>query len=123
MNAGKISSLFVPTCYILHLLRILLIVHHHLSSPRSIFLWRAHMFPTLALDFREKIGGEVKIQEYCHRLAREGGKRVAEILGTQLLDPDDRFTASMVSAAPGPYMPSYVNIPLFSKGGYRAPYP
>jgi hypothetical protein len=49
-----------------------------------------------ALDFRERIGGERKIQEYCHRIALQGGRKAAEILGTDLMDERDEFTASMV---------------------------
>lgn len=35
---------------------------------------------------REVCGGEEKIRSYCTNLAREGGHRVAEILGTSVLD-------------------------------------
>ena len=35
---------------------------------------------------REVCGGEEKIRSYCNNLAREGGHRVAEILGTYVLD-------------------------------------
>jgi len=51
-----------------------------------------------ALDFREAIGGERRIQAYCHELARSGGKKMAQVLGTRLMDEDDEFTASMVCA-------------------------
>ncbi len=41
---------------------------------------------TEALRFRNEVcGGEERIREYCHTLAREGGARVAEILGTEVL--------------------------------------
>lgn len=50
----------------------------------------------IALDFRERIGGERNIQEYCHRIALEGGRKAAEILGTDIMDERDEFTASMV---------------------------
>lgn len=33
-------------------------------------------------------GGEQKIRDYCHQLAREGGKRMAEILGTETMVRD-----------------------------------
>ena len=39
-----------------------------------------------ALDFREWLGGEVKINEYCRDIAIRGGKRLAEILGTEEMD-------------------------------------
>ncbi|KDQ15804.1 hypothetical protein BOTBODRAFT_108045 [Botryobasidium botryosum FD-172 SS1] len=48
-----------------------------------------------ALDFRASIGGEKKINEYCHSLAVKGGKRLAEILGTRTLDETGEFTANM----------------------------
>jgi hypothetical protein len=51
-----------------------------------------------ALDFREAIGGEREIQAYCHTLARSGGKKMAQVLGTRLMDERDEFTAAMVCA-------------------------
>lgn len=50
----------------------------------------------VALRFREWLGGEHKINEYCHDLAVKGGRRLAEILGTQVLDPDGSLTLNMV---------------------------
>lgn len=42
-----------------------------------------------ALKFREEVcGGEDAIREYCFRLAREGGRRAAEILGTEEMGAD-----------------------------------
>ena len=39
-----------------------------------------------ALKFRNEVcGGEERIREYCFWLAREGGARVADILGTEVL--------------------------------------
>jgi hypothetical protein len=55
--------------------------------------------PTV-LRFREWIGGEEKINEYCHDLALKGGKRLAEILGTRLLDSTGEFTLNMVGCCP-----------------------
>jgi hercynylcysteine S-oxide lyase len=49
-----------------------------------------------ALEFRNWIGGETKINEYCHSTALEGGKRLAEVLGTRVLDPEGDLTANMV---------------------------
>ncbi|KAH8913083.1 PLP-dependent transferase [Coniochaeta sp. PMI_546] len=39
-----------------------------------------------AIKWRESIGGEAKIIEYQTTLAKEGGKKVAEILGTEVLE-------------------------------------
>ncbi|KAL4259543.1 Pyridoxal phosphate-dependent transferase [Pleurotus pulmonarius] len=50
-----------------------------------------------ALRFREWLGGEDKINSYCHDLAVAGGKRLAEVLGTQVLDPDGSLTLNMVN--------------------------
>lgn len=43
-----------------------------------------------ALDFRTWLGGEAKINEYCHGLALRGGKRIAEVMGTQMMDSDEK---------------------------------
>ncbi|KAG9315188.1 pyridoxal phosphate-dependent transferase [Chiua virens] len=50
-----------------------------------------------AMDFREWLGGERKINEYTHTLAIAGGKRLAERLGTSVLDPDGELTLNMVN--------------------------
>jgi selenocysteine lyase/cysteine desulfurase len=40
-----------------------------------------------ALKFRQlTCGGEAKIRAYCENIAKEGGKRMAEILGTEVMD-------------------------------------
>ncbi len=49
-----------------------------------------------ALRFRSWLGGEEKINEYCHKLAIAGGKRLAEVLGTRVMDPDGSLTLNMV---------------------------
>jgi len=51
-----------------------------------------------ALDFREWLGGEIKINEYCRTLAIKGGERLAEILGTEGMDktPNHELTLNMV---------------------------
>lgn len=44
-----------------------------------------------SLEFREKFcGGEVEIRQYCWEIARIGGKRVADILGTEVMDNETR---------------------------------
>ncbi|TFY71154.1 hypothetical protein EVG20_g1849 [Dentipellis fragilis] len=50
-----------------------------------------------ALDFREWLGGEAKIYEYCHKVALDGGKRLAELLGTEVLDKTGEQTLTMVN--------------------------
>ncbi|KAF4611875.1 hypothetical protein D9613_003575 [Agrocybe pediades] len=50
-----------------------------------------------ALQFRTRIGGEEKINAYCRDLAFRGGKVVADILGTCLLDPTGDLTLNMVN--------------------------
>lgn len=60
-----------------------------------------------ALKFREWIGGEEKLNKYCHDLAINGGKKLAELLGTQVMDKDGEFTANMVS-------PNFCSCPTLS---------
>ncbi|KAG9315187.1 pyridoxal phosphate-dependent transferase [Chiua virens] len=56
-----------------------------------------HLSIGAAMDFREWLGGEHKINEYTHALALAGGKHLAERLGTSALDPDGEFTLNMVN--------------------------
>ncbi len=51
-----------------------------------------------AIAFRRRMGGEQKINDFCHTLAVAGGRLVAEILGTKVMDSTDNgeLTASMV---------------------------
>ncbi|KAG7447413.1 PLP-dependent transferase [Guyanagaster necrorhizus] len=50
-----------------------------------------------ALDFRKWLGSEGAINEYCHKLAIEGGKALAKVLNTKVMDEDGQFTAHMVN--------------------------
>ncbi|KAG6901487.1 hypothetical protein C0995_011250 [Termitomyces sp. Mi166 len=50
-----------------------------------------------ALKFRRWLGGEEKISAYFHDLAVKGGKRLAEIFNTEVMDPDGSFTWNMVN--------------------------
>ncbi|KAJ3505666.1 hypothetical protein NLJ89_g7299 [Agrocybe chaxingu] len=59
--------------------------------------WSSHLTVADALDFRAWLGGEAKINAYCHALALKGGKVLAEILGTQVVDPDGDLTLNMVN--------------------------
>lgn len=56
-----------------------------------------YMSVNAALDFREWLGGEHKINEYIRKLAVEGGKHLARRLGTELLDPEGHMTLNMVN--------------------------
>ncbi|TFY57850.1 hypothetical protein EVJ58_g6777 [Rhodofomes roseus] len=54
-----------------------------------------------ALEFRSFLGGEDRINQYCHYLALAGGKRLSEVMNTHMLyppeDPESElFTANMV---------------------------
>ncbi|PKC74274.1 PLP-dependent transferase [Rhizophagus irregularis] len=49
-----------------------------------------------ALEFRKKIGGEEKIQNYCKKLAIEGGNLISSILGTEIIGPES-IIQSMVN--------------------------
>ncbi|TFK33142.1 PLP-dependent transferase [Crucibulum laeve] len=65
-----------------------------------------------ALDFRSWLGGEARINEYCHSLALSGGIRLAEILNTRLLDEtnNSELTLNMVNVElPLPTTPSEID--------------
>jgi hypothetical protein len=51
-----------------------------------------------AINFRKCIGGEQMIMSYCRNLAINGGKAMASILGTRILDdtPNFELTGAMV---------------------------
>ncbi|KAF9137503.1 hypothetical protein BGX30_010158 [Mortierella sp. GBA39] len=49
-----------------------------------------------ALEFRKQYG-EDAIIHYCHRLAVEGGEKMAEILGTHVLTPHEQQVGNMVN--------------------------
>ena len=55
---------------------------------------------TIGIAFREWLGGEKAIHEYCHQLALDGAKRLAEIMGTRVLDETGGLTVHMVSCVP-----------------------
>ncbi|KAG8213124.1 pyridoxal phosphate-dependent transferase [Butyriboletus roseoflavus] len=56
-----------------------------------------HLSISAAIDFREWLGGEHKINEYTHALALVGGRHLAERLGTNVMDPDGELTFNMVN--------------------------
>ncbi|KDR68934.1 hypothetical protein GALMADRAFT_77978 [Galerina marginata CBS 339.88] len=69
------------------------------------FFWTGQTdpVPTLSIEFatafRQRLGGEKKINDYCHALAVEGGRLVAKKLGTAVMDPTDlgELTANMTN--------------------------
>ncbi|PBK87068.1 PLP-dependent transferase [Armillaria gallica] len=58
--------------------------------------WTPYLSISVALDFRKCLGGECMIDKYCHSLAIEGGKALARVLNTKVMDEDGRLTAYMV---------------------------
>lgn len=50
-----------------------------------------------ALEFRNWLGGEEKIIKYCHKLALEGGTRLAKVLKTKVMDNTEELTCNMVN--------------------------
>ncbi|TIB29923.1 hypothetical protein E3P85_02939 [Wallemia ichthyophaga] len=58
----------------------------------------AYLSVNCALDYREQIGGEARINQYCSSLAIQSGKALAELWGTCLLDNDAyELTSNMVN--------------------------
>ncbi|KAJ7861436.1 hypothetical protein B0H14DRAFT_2576016 [Mycena olivaceomarginata] len=51
-----------------------------------------------ALDFRQWLGGEEKINTYCQKIAIQGSDRLVQILGTagRALDPSGEMTLNMI---------------------------
>jgi hercynylcysteine S-oxide lyase len=49
-----------------------------------------------AIEFRHWLGGEEKINEYCHDLAMKGGEKLAEVLGTKVMGNAEEITLNMV---------------------------
>lgn len=54
-----------------------------------------------AIAFREWLGGEEAIYAYCHKLAMEGGRKLAETMGTHVMHDSDAKTFFMVSLPSG----------------------
>ncbi|KAM5530994.1 hypothetical protein V8D89_015321 [Ganoderma adspersum] len=57
--------------------------------------WTPFITVPEAIAFREWLGGEKVIYDYCHQLAVSGAKRLAEILGTRVLDEHGELTTTM----------------------------
>ncbi|KAI0078832.1 PLP-dependent transferase [Panus rudis PR-1116 ss-1] len=50
-----------------------------------------------ALNFRKWLGGEEAINAYCHDLALKGGKKLAEVLNTRVMDDTGELTWNMTN--------------------------
>ncbi|TRM58813.1 pyridoxal phosphate-dependent transferase [Schizophyllum amplum] len=62
--------------------------------------WANYLSVPAAFKFRSWLGGEDAINGYTHKLAMEGGKRMAEILQVEMMYPGDPGTeCSMVNLA------------------------
>ncbi|KAF5319646.1 hypothetical protein D9619_008585 [Psilocybe cf. subviscida] len=69
------------------------------------FFWNGMTDPVaslsieFAITFRERLGGDRKLNAYCHDLVVDGGHLLAKILGTNLMDASEtaELTPSMVS--------------------------
>ncbi|KAL1694181.1 pyridoxal phosphate-dependent transferase [Schizophyllum commune] len=74
------------------------VVQHNLTATID---WSNFFTIPAALQFRAWLGGEAAINAYTHKLAFEGGKRIAEILQTEMMYPDEGsgMERSMVNAA------------------------
>lgn len=95
--------------------------------------WIPYFTVGAALDFRNWLGGEEKINEWCHALAVEGGKKMAEVLGTEVMKGKDEheLCLNMVNVR----LPLPSTLPytaaldrtlrqyMFSKGTYVAHFP
>ena len=55
-----------------------------------------------AIAFREWLGGEKAINDYCHKIAVEGAKKLVEVVGTRDIDISGEITLNMVRASPSP---------------------
>lgn len=97
--------------------------------------WVPYLTVGAALDFRTWLGGEEKINEWCHKLAVEGGEKIAEVLGTEVMKgkDDHELCLNMVnvrlplsSSSAFPYTAAVertLRKYIWSKGTYVAHYP
>ncbi|KAG6811654.1 hypothetical protein H0H92_006416 [Tricholoma furcatifolium] len=108
---------------------------HYVSPPGDSFddQFQCTVFSLIqhaleALKFREWMGGEDMIHDYCHNLAVKGGAVLSRILGTEVMDPDGSLTLSMVNVKLPFYEgPSVATIKLFTelmlkKNAYSVPF-
>ncbi|PPQ68536.1 hypothetical protein CVT25_005458 [Psilocybe cyanescens] len=89
---GKKPSSFVSKFYSLNMVS---------RIPSCFDTLLTHMM-IIALAFRDRIGGEKKINSYCHELAVSGGRCVAAILNTEVMDSDvtpGELTGNMINVA------------------------
>jgi hercynylcysteine S-oxide lyase len=65
------------------------------AIPNFLVLFGVRLKLVLALDFREWLGGEEKINQYCHDLAVAGGRRLAWVVRGHVLESEE-IIANMV---------------------------
>ncbi|PPQ88741.1 hypothetical protein CVT25_008548 [Psilocybe cyanescens] len=75
--------------------------------------YAAYLTVKEALEFRHWMGGEEKINAYCHDLALKGGQLMAKILGTRVMDPAGELTLNMVNVELP--LPGDVTLPVGEK--------
>ncbi|KAF9483081.1 lolT-1 [Pholiota conissans] len=92
--------------------------------------YASYITVTDALEFREWMGGEERLNKYCHDLAIQGGQVLAEIFGTRVMDPNGDLTLNMVNVE----LPLPKDLPatvatisglhrrLFAKKAFSAPF-
>ncbi|KAM0752245.1 PLP-dependent transferase [Meredithblackwellia eburnea MCA 4105] len=77
--------------------------------------WSHFLSLPSALEFRKNVcGGEKRIYDWCHALAKEGGRLVAEVLGTDTmenLEGEGELVGTMINVRipvthPGPQVPA-----------------
>jgi selenocysteine lyase/cysteine desulfurase len=75
--------------------------------------YSAYLCVPTAIEYRETLGGEEAIRKYTWDVARHGGERVAEILGTYVMDSKSGTMSQCAF--------SNVRLPLEFKPGYFSP--
>lgn len=68
-------------------------VGQHEWTGTSDFINLLSVIPALA--FRKWLGGEAAIYSYCHKLAMEGGRKLAQTMGTHVMHDSDEQTVFM----------------------------
>lgn len=67
------------------------------SSDNGTIDYTTYLSVHVALQWREWVGGEAAIHQYCNNLAKNGGALLAQTMNTKVMDPNGEFTMAMVS--------------------------